>query len=238
MPAHELGERVHHDIGAVLDRAQQHRRGHGVIHHEWDAVPVRHLRQRLDIADVAGRIAYALAVDGARLGVDEALDSLRTVGLGKAHRHALPRQNMREQRVRRAVELRRRDDVAAHAGEVEHRVVHRGLAGGHAYRLQSAFERRHAPLQHGSGGIADARVAVALDFQVEQRRGVLGAVESVGHGLVDGYRNRARSGVGLVTSMNGDCFAFHRDSNVGECLCAAVVRSAGAIVLIATAAPA
>ena len=71
MPAHKLGERVHHDIGAVLDRAQQHRRGHGVIHHEWDAVPVRHLRQRLDIADVAGRIAYALAVDGARLGVDE-----------------------------------------------------------------------------------------------------------------------------------------------------------------------
>ena len=68
MPAHELGERVHHDIGAVLDRPQQHRRGHGVIHHKRDAVPVRHPRQRLDIADVAGRIADAFAEDGARLG--------------------------------------------------------------------------------------------------------------------------------------------------------------------------
>ena len=63
--------------------------------------------------------------------------------------------------------------------------------------------------QHGSGGIADTGVAVALDFQVEERRGVFGAVEGVGHGLVDGYRNRAVCGVGLVTSVNGDCFAFH-----------------------------
>ncbi len=143
MPAHKLGERVHHDIGAILDRAQQQWRGHGVIHHEWDAVPVRHLRQRLDIADVAGRIAYALAVDGVRLGVDEPLNSLRMVGLGKADRHALPGQNMREQRVRRAVELRRRDDIAAHASKVEDRVAYCGLAGGHAHRLHSAFERRH-----------------------------------------------------------------------------------------------
>ena len=94
--------------------------------------------------------------------------------------------------------------------EVEHRVVHRGLAGGHAHRLHSAFERGHAPLQHGSGRIADARVAVALGFQIEERRGVFGAVECVGHGLVDGHRNGLRRRVGLVTGVNGDCFAFHR----------------------------
>ena len=155
-----------------------------------------------------------------------------------AHRHALPRQHVREQRVRCAVELRRRDDVVAHAGEVQHRVVHRGLTCSHAHRLQSTFERCHAALQHGSRGIGDTRVAVALGFQVEERRGVFGAVERVGHGLVDGYRNRAHSGVGLVTRVNGDCFAFHRDSNDFVYRCAAVVRSAGAIVLIATAAAA
>ena len=115
MPAHELGERVHHDIGAVLDRTQQHRRGHGIIHHEWDAVPVRDLGERFDIADVAGRIADALAEDGAVVGVDQASMPRGRSDSAKRTVHALPRQNMREQRVRRPVELRRRDDVAAHS---------------------------------------------------------------------------------------------------------------------------
>ena len=107
MSTHKLGQRVHDDIGAVLDRSQQHWRCHRIVHNERDAVPVRHLRQCFDIADVAGRIADALAEDGARLSVDQSLNRFRMIGLGKMCCHTLSGQNMREQRMSRAVQLRR-----------------------------------------------------------------------------------------------------------------------------------
>ena len=54
----------------------------------------------------------------------------------------------REQRVGGAVKLRHRDDVAAHLGEVEHRVVERRLPAGDAQRIEAAFERGDAALEH------------------------------------------------------------------------------------------
>ena len=115
--------------------------------------------QRLDVADIAGRIADALAKDRAGLVVDQLLDRVGLIGFGEAHVDALARQNVREQRVGGAVELRHRNDVAAHLGEIEHRVIERRLAGAHAQRVEAAFERGDAALQHGGGRIADAAIA-------------------------------------------------------------------------------
>ena len=67
MTAHEFGQRVHDDVGTVIDRAQQDGRCDGVIDDQWNALPVRDLRQRLDVADVPGRIPDALAEHRTRI---------------------------------------------------------------------------------------------------------------------------------------------------------------------------
>ena len=209
VPAHELGERMHHDIGAVVDRPQQDRRGNGIVDDERNAVAGADRGQRLDVADIAGRIADALAEDRARFLVDQLFDRAGLIGFGKARGDALAWQDMAEQRVGRAVELRHRDDIAAHLGEVEHRVVERRLPRAHAHRLEAAFERGDAALKHRDGRIADAAVAEAFDFKIEQRGAVLGAVELVGYGLIDRNRDGLGRRLGFITAVDGDCVAFH-----------------------------
>ena len=127
---------------------------------------VRDFGQRLDVADIAGRIADAFAKDRRGLVVDQLFDGRRPDRTRQSDLDALARQNVREQRVGRAVELRHRDDVAADLGEIEHRIVQRRLTGADAQRGDAAFKRGHAPLEHGGGRIADPGVAIALDFRL------------------------------------------------------------------------
>ena len=167
------------------------------------------LGELLDIADVARRIADAFAENRAGLVVDQLLDRLGLIDCGKADIDALARQEMREQRVGRAVELRNGNDIAAELGDIERGVVQRGLAGGDAQRFDAAFERRDAPLQHRVRRVADPAVTKALDFEIEQRRAMLGAVECVGDGLIDRHRHGLRGRIDLVTAVNCDGLAAH-----------------------------
>ena len=116
---------------------------------------------------------------------------------------------MREQRVRGAVELRDRNDVAAHLGEIEHRVIQRRLPRTHAQRLKPALKRGDAALEHCGGRIADAAVAIALGFEIEQSGAVIGAVELVGHGLIDRDRDGPGGRISFVTAVDGHRIAFH-----------------------------
>jgi hypothetical protein len=65
------------------------------------------------------------------------------------------------------------------------------------------------PLQHIGGGVADAAVAVAVGFEIEQRRAMLRTVECIGDGLIDRDRDGLRRGFGLVAAVNSDGLAFH-----------------------------
>ena len=67
MAADELGGRVHHDVGAVLERVAQVGAGQGVVHDEGDLVLVRDGRHPGKVEDVSLGIAYGLGLD--RLGV-------------------------------------------------------------------------------------------------------------------------------------------------------------------------
>ncbi len=115
VPAHELGQRMHHDVGAVFDRPQQDRRGDRVVDDQRHAVFVGHARQRFDVADISRRIADTFAKDRPRLVVDQLLDILGTIRFREADRDSLAWQNVSEQCVGGAVELRNRDDVACPA---------------------------------------------------------------------------------------------------------------------------
>ena len=207
--AHELGQRMHDDVGAVFDRAQQDRRRHRVVDDQRNAVPRADLRQRFDVANIARRIADAFAEDGAGVAVDQLFDCLGLVGLGESHLDALARQQVGEQRIGGAVELRHRDDIAAHAGDIEHRIVQRRLPGGHAQRIDAAFERGDAAFQHLGGRIADPRIAIAFDLEVEQSGAVIGAVEFISYGLIDRHRDGFRRRIGVVAAVHGHRFSFH-----------------------------
>ena len=65
---------MHDDIGAVIDRAQQDRRGDGVVDDERNAVALGDAGQRFDVANVTGGIADALTKNCARFVVDQFLD--------------------------------------------------------------------------------------------------------------------------------------------------------------------
>jgi hypothetical protein len=49
MPAQPFGRRVHDDVGAMLERAAQVRRGEGAVDHQRQAGRMRHLGHRRQI---------------------------------------------------------------------------------------------------------------------------------------------------------------------------------------------
>ena len=98
----------------------------------------------------------------------------------------------RELRIRAAVERARGDDVVAVRAQRQQREHLRRHAGRRGQRRAAAFERGDALLERRDGRIRDARIDVAERLQVEQARGVVGAVEDERRRLVD--RQRARAG--------------------------------------------
>ena len=209
VPAEILGERVHDDVGAVVERPAQVGRGDRVVDDQRDAVPVGDIGQRRDIGDVAQWIADRLAVDRPRVRVDQLLEGGRVPVVREARADAVLRQRMGEQVVGAAVERGARDQVLARLHDGQQRVRDRRLARRQRQPADAAFQRGHARLEHGIGGVHDARVDVALDLEVEQVRGVLRVVEGVGRRLVDRHRDRLGGRVGAVAGMDGEGLGAH-----------------------------
>ncbi len=132
------------------------------------------------------------------------------VALGEAPGDALARQDVAEQRVRGAVELRNGDDVAAGVGEIDEGEMQRGLAGRDRERADAAFEFGDALFENRGGRVGDPAVAIAFGLEVEQRGAVIGAVEGVSDGLVDRNRDGLGGRIGFVAGVNCNRFVAHR----------------------------
>src|SRR5215472_9420561 len=152
------------DVGAVLKRPQEDRRGDSVVDDKGDAMLVRDLGQPLEIAYVPGGIADALAEQCAGLAIDESLERGRLIALRESCADADLREDVRKQRMSRTVELRDRNDVPATAGYVQDGVMQSRLSGTYAERSDPAFERCNTALEHVVGWVTDPPVAVPLDF--------------------------------------------------------------------------
>ena len=209
MAAHEFRHRVDDDVRAVVDGPHQHRRRDGVVDDQWHAVAMRDGGERLEIAHIAGRITDGLAKNCAGIVVDQGLDIGRAVRLRETHLHSHPRQDVREEGVSRAVQLRHRHDVAPHFGGVQRRVIQRRLPRTHAEAAHSAFEFRDALLENVGGRVADPGVTVSRHFEVEQRGAMLGAVERVRGRLIDRHGDRFGGGIAVEAAVNCDCFSLH-----------------------------
>ena len=203
MAAQKLGQRVHDDVGAVVDRADQIGRRQRVVDDQGHAGLARDRRDRLDVGDAAAGIGDELDED--RLGArrHRALEAADVVGVGPQHVPAKALEGVGELVDRAAIELSRGDEfVAGHQQLLQHHHL-RGVARGDGKRRGAALERGDALFQHRVGGIADAGIDVAERLQPEQRGGMVGVVEHKGRGLIDRRRPRAGGGIGLRTRMHG-----------------------------------
>ena len=77
MAADELGDRVHDDVGAVLDRSDQCRGGERGIDHERQAVAMGNVGDGFDVHHLDTRIAERLAVDESGVVGDRRLEGVR-----------------------------------------------------------------------------------------------------------------------------------------------------------------
>ena len=118
MAAHEFGERVDDDVGAVIDGAGEVGRGEGVVDHERNAVLVGDFGDGFDIENVAARVADGFAVEQLGFGRDGFAEIFRIVGLDEREVVAEPAHGRIELREGAAVEGAGGNDVVAGAAMV------------------------------------------------------------------------------------------------------------------------
>ncbi len=187
---------MHDDVGAVLERPAQIRRGERVVDDERQPGLARDGADRLDVEHVVERIADGLGVERLRLGRERAPEVFRIVGIDEVRGDAEAAQLVVELRVGAAVERARRHQLVARLHQRQQRRGLRRHARAHRQCRAAPFERRHALLEDGRRGIHHAAVDIAECLQVEQTGRMVGAVEDVGGSLVDRHGARAGSRIG------------------------------------------
>ena len=202
MAAEKLRERMHDDVGAVLDRPAEIGRGQRVVDDVGHAGFLGDRRDRLDVGDDAARIGDRLDEDRLGLRRDRALEAADVVGVRPHHVPAEILEGVVELVDRAAIELLRGDELVARLHQAVHDEHLRGVAGGDREAGGAAFERGDALLQHGIGRVADARIDVAEGLQAEQRGGVIDVLEHERRRLVDRGCARARGRVGLGAGVD------------------------------------
>ena len=185
----------------------------------------------LDVGDVELGIAEGLGVDGAGFVVDGGAQAVEVVGVDKLDLDAQARQRVVEEIVGAAVERSGGDDLVAGSGKGDDGERLRRLARGGGEGCRAAFESRDALLKDVGGGVHDAGVDVAELLEREETAGVVGILEEVGGGLVDGHGTRAGGGVGRLAGMDGErgkllLFRFRHDALL-QIRMAFVLRTAG-----------
>ena len=199
--ADELGSRVHDDVGTVLKRSAQVRRGEGGVHHEREAVGVGHVGQGRQVGDRSRRVADYLGVQEAGVAVDRCGEGIRVVAVDEAGFDAEATQRGLEHGVGSAVERRRGHEVGALLGQRQGGQELGGLARGGGHGTDAALQAGHAFLERRRRRVRDAGVDGAVLLEGEQVCGVGHAVEHEAGRLVDGHRPGTGGRIGLPAGV-------------------------------------
>jgi hypothetical protein len=183
-----LGCRVHHDVGAELERPLQHRRGEGVVEHDLGAGLVREIAHRLDVDDVEHRIAGRFEQHGGGRLAERLLPLLEVAAVDELAGDAVFRQQLVDDVVARAEQLARRHDAVAGLEQRQQREEHCRHAGRGGAAGLGALEGGDAVLEHGDRRIAEARILEVRALALEGRLGFLGAVVGVARGEKERFR--------------------------------------------------
>ncbi|OUE07412.1 hypothetical protein CMsap09_00590 [Clavibacter michiganensis] len=192
----ELARGVHHHVGAVLDRAEQVRGRERVVDHERQAVPVRDVRDAREVEQVVLRVRDGLAEQHARRGRDPAGPLVEVaVVVHEVDPDAEPAEVLAEEAAVALVDAARGEDPVAGLQDREKRGGGRRLPAREEDRLGAALELGEPLLDLVGGGVAVARVQVALVGPGEAVAGFREAVEDEAGGEVHGRDAGAVVGV-------------------------------------------
>ena len=89
MAANVFGQRFHHNVRTEFQCRAQQRRGHGIVHHQRQALYVGSIGESRNVDHIDGRIAYALAIHQFGFGIDQTCNVFRPIRVDKTHFHAL-----------------------------------------------------------------------------------------------------------------------------------------------------
>ena len=200
VPADELGGRVDHDVGAVLDGADQVGGAEGIVDDQGQPVPVGDGGDGVDIGDVAVRVSKGLQIDGPRVVLDGVFHLCQVVGIHEGCRDAVMGEGVLHKVVTAAVNGLLGDDVAAVGSQGKDGVGDGGGPGSHGQRSHAAFQCGQALFQHLLGGIGQAAVNVSGVGKAEAGGRMGGIFKYVGSGLINGNRPGIRGGIRFFLS--------------------------------------
>ena len=217
--ADPLRKRVNHEVGAMVERAEKRRRGERGVHHERQMMPVRDLRVLLDVGDVKGGVADGFNEEKPSLLVDRRFDGPKIVHRREAHLDADVRQNGVELAEGAAVEIVRRHDLVARAGDVRDGEVDRRRAAGERLRRRAAFKGGDPLGEDVVRGVHQPGIDVAEFAQGEEVGAVLGVAEVVRRGAIDRHGPRVRGGVAVCILSGVDRQRFDMVFSVAHVDC-------------------
>ena len=146
--ADPFGRRIHHDIGAELDRAAEERRRKGVVDQQRNLRVMRDLRDIRNIQHLKPGIADGLADHKPRIRLDRGAEFIERARLDEGRRDAEARQRVRQQIDGAAIERGGGDDVVAGIEDRRDRQMQRGHAARRADRADAGFQRGEPLLEH------------------------------------------------------------------------------------------
>ena len=88
MTTNELGSRMYHNVGSVLNRTEQERSSKGIVYNHRNAMPMCYFRYSLDVGDIRIRIAEGFYKHRFGIRADSGFQSIQIVdtdnGMGDA----------------------------------------------------------------------------------------------------------------------------------------------------------
>ena len=173
------------------ERPLQQRRGEHVVDHDQRFRLLGDVCNGLDIHQLEHGIGRRLEEESARVGPDRLLPGLEIAPVDQRGLDAVARQQILDDVAAAAEQGAGRDDVIAGLQMAKQRRGDGGHAARRAARGVGAFQRAHARLEHGHGGVGVAAIDIAVLVALEAGFGLLGACVDVARVEEDGFRRLA-----------------------------------------------
>ena len=223
--AHGLAQRLHHDVGTVLDGPHEGGRGDRAVNDERQVVAVRDLGQAGNVEETQAGVAGHFAKEQARTGVDLARPFVQIQRVAHpAHLDAaLGLVALAEEHEGAAVALGAGDDVHVRRGVpvAATRLLHqervcrhkdrcharRRDRGAHFAWIAVAFEQRQRLLEVALCRVGDARISPRRHLVGERRFHVVAVLEVLAGGKVARLDDAALVGqrrLHVVEAVHGD----------------------------------
>ena len=196
-----LGRRVHHEIGAELNRPLQDGCRPRVVDGEPRARPARDRGSGRDVGHVQPRVRRRLSPDEPGTRSHGRLDGRRIGHVHERRLQAPPREVIAQQDRRAVVGILGRDHVIAGIERLEDG-RRRGRSGRERRGARAAFQLAETRLEREPRGVGRPRVNETAGILA-----VRGALE--GSGQMNRRRHRARARIDGAAGMNGQRFDVH-----------------------------